>query len=167
MRKTCVLLLLAACGDPFAAPTPQDFVATTTSEAGGDDASSVDSSSGVVDASAPEDATSFADVATEHDEACASVAHSNGEGQQWTDCVALHTYDQAEATKACAAHGTGCYFVGYSTEAGMCFPGDVQHDGVLWMFLGPDAGKVVRSKGTDCFWPEDPGYYIAGIDNWD
>ena len=41
--------------------------------------------------------------APEKDGGCAVVTHHNGLGQTWQDCVALGTYDQAQAMKACKA----------------------------------------------------------------
>jgi hypothetical protein len=36
---------------------------------------------------------------------CALVAHSNGLGQSWQDCMPLGTYNEAQAMKACKAYG--------------------------------------------------------------
>jgi hypothetical protein len=39
------------------------------------------------------------------DAGCALVAHDNGVGQTWQDCIPLGTYGSEQATKACKASG--------------------------------------------------------------
>lgn len=91
---------------------------------------------------------------------CTLVTHSNGMGQTWQDCVALATYDSAQATKACnawcAANGCVCANPGSATNpccfsASFCgvqyMAGQVGTSGssvVLmgWSWTAPNAGNA-------------------------
>ena len=79
-------------------------------------------------------------------DACAPVTHDNGLGQTWQDCVALGTYTQVQAMKACAASGAGMCLAlngcgginwevrGYTTDGSQVLG--------FWMYGGSGTGLV-------------------------
>jgi hypothetical protein len=78
--------------------------------------------------------------------ASCQTTHSNGEGQTFRDCVALGTYDQAQATEACTA------FTGDSTQCTLsstfCTTSSYAVCSVAasacrcWQYSGPNPGTV-------------------------
>jgi hypothetical protein len=100
-------------------------------------------------------------VPVEADAACALVTHDNGLGQTWQDCVALGTYDENQAMKACMVSGAmNCQTVavcgsalpevrGYSTD-GSKIIGRWGYQGVLAGYVG------TGTLGELCFGASDP-----------
>src|SRR5262249_54745687 len=89
---------------------------------------------------------------------CASGAcqtlHDNGVGQQFDDCVAGGTYDQTQATEACAA---------FTGDASQCHVSTTCASGVsavcsdgsssacnCWVFGGSGVGKVKTNSQGNC-----------------
>ena len=94
---------------------------------------------------------------------CASVSHSNGVGQHYTDCEPLKTYGAGEAAKACAAADAGA--CGANTT--LCFGGptiectQAAATCMCWSYTGATAGHVLTSKaGAICACPatSDPSW---------
>jgi hypothetical protein len=99
---------------------------------------------------------------TAGDGAC-SIAHSNGLGQTFVDCVAAGTHDQTQALAACAAStgnsslcalsslscgGTG--FGGGTKGSPVCSSGSKPC--ACWSFSGSDSGRV-SEPATACACP--------------
>lgn len=77
---------------------------------------------------------------------CTKVTHSNGIGQTWEDCVALDTFDESQATKACVAH-TGdaqhCYVSGGCGGVTLgIVRTDSSTDSYFWVYAGTLTGNV-------------------------
>ena len=128
-------LSLVGCGGPaFSTEVlrAQDDAATDGTPAdavlGGDE--------GVGDGGSASDAAPEAGEA----QACTLVTHSDGLGQTWQDCVALGTYDQAEAFRACVANGGACVL----NACGAVCDIDPHSPGYCscWDYASPLAGHV-------------------------
>lgn len=82
------------------------------------------------------------------DEGC-SIAHSNGLGQAFFDCVPLGTHNQAQALEACAAF-TGnmslCVPVGCSPGMEVCSTGFTSC--ACWKYQGSNIGHVSMPGGA-------------------
>lgn len=111
-----VAWLLAGCsGDAFEAtqtgiallPNDHDSSAPAGDAGSKHDAHRAPDSSGTADAADATDADAARDATP-----CESVEHSDGLGQEWTDCTPAGTYDADEAEAACAA------FAAAATDAG-------------------------------------------------
>jgi hypothetical protein len=77
--------------------------------------------------------------------------HSNGTGQSYYDCVALGTYNQEQAIKACEAYGgAGSCFGGNCSQGAIVCGGD---DCVCWGYSNQIAGKWYNGNGKGCWCP--------------
>ncbi len=91
--------------------------------------------------------------------------HTDGEGQNFTDCAPLGTYDQNEADEACAAYAAAnqsssidCSFGGCGNSSLICAFTPENDDGVIlqlcdycWGYSGIQAGEVYPTfNGRGC-----------------
>lgn len=72
---------------------------------------------------------------------CTLVTHSNGIGQTWQDCVALGTFNESQAMKACVAYTGNAQQCYVSTGCGVPL-GVVRTDSYAWEYAGSLAGNV-------------------------
>jgi hypothetical protein len=102
---------------------------------------------------------------------CATpIAHDDGLGGSWTDCVPAHTYDQTEATAACASYyatasctlPVRCSGLDGGSGVAVCdfFSGDTETPCACWTFEGSGAGHAHFSDaGCGCASTGDPSWY--------
>ncbi len=95
------------------------------------------------------------------EDACTPATHNNQEGQTWTDCVPLGTYNEAQAMKACAAFAASVVPLVISCTDSSCGSGaeTVEAIGtgltVFWAYAGPSAGYMAAGgcpTGSDPMW---------------
>jgi hypothetical protein len=89
------------------------------------------------------------DLVSSQDMSCAQHTHSNGLGQTWVDCVALGTYNSAQAMKACTASypATSCKTI---ASGGDCYGKAIVYTGnyTYFVYAGTYQGQVVLPGGN-------------------
>jgi hypothetical protein len=80
------------------------------------------------------------------------VKHSNGEGQSWFDCAPANTFDETQATEACAAFtgdASQCHALSCGGSASVCSDGSLQACD-CWIYAAPDGGRVKENPAGNC-----------------
>lgn len=185
MRYLVLVFLVACGGPPFSAATIDESLvleggavaveAASEASAESDGAPAIDGGPGVIGPAADsgsggQDAAEVADgqardggdggledAAPDGPALVCPVTHTDGIGQTWSDCVALATYNEAQALKACnafaAVHGGVCAMSSCPTTAGGFTMVCTQATCVAnWVYTGPVTGHV-GPAGIGCVCP--------------
>lgn len=157
MKLGVTLFLLVGCGPAFTAATAEPDILRPDADppavdSSADGAPATDSADSGGAESGGEDSGGERDAAAERAEAqaeaCASVLHSDGIGDSWSDCVPAGTHNAEQALRACeSAHAGPCQAIDCGGDAGA---EAVCNACACWTFAGPyGAGSVFESACAD------------------